>query len=147
MSETWLEVLKLVATILAGGGLGFALAILKRKWEKQDKEDKVAKKLAELADSIDSTKSTIMSEIEKDRAENQEHRAKQSRTRILQFNDEIYRGLRHSKENFDDVIAEIDSYEDYCSKHPDFPNFKAVAAIQNIKDTYMRCLKEGDFLS
>ena len=140
---------------LFGGGLTFVGILLKHRWEKQEKEDKVASKIDELGGKIDMTnnkiesvQSSIMGELERDRADNEEYRVKLCRQRILQFNDELYRGVKHTKESFDDVIAEgIDVYDDYCDNHPSFPNFKAEAAIDNIKETYKKLLKEGGFLS
>ena len=138
-----------------GGGLTFAGMLLKHRWERKEKKDIVAQKLESLSgkidttnDKIESVQSSIMEELERDRADNEEYRVKLCRQRILQFNDELYRGVKHTKESFDDVISEgIDVYEDYCVKHPSFPNFKAEAAIENIKDTYKKLLKEGGFLS
>jgi len=138
-----------------GGGLTFIGMLLKHRWERKEKEDKVASEIASLGvkidnnnDKIESVQSSIMGELEKDRANNEEYRVKLCRQRILQFNDELYRGVKHTKESFDDVIVEgIDVYEDYCNSHPSFPNFKAEAAIENIKDTYKKLLKEGGFLA
>ena len=138
-----------------GGGLTFVGMLLKHRWERKEKKDIVAQKLESLSgkidttnDKIESVQSSIMEELERDRADNEEYRVKLCRQRILQFNDELYRGVKHTKESFDDVISEgIDVYEDYCVKHPSFPNFKAEAAIENIKDTYKKLLKEGGFLS
>ncbi len=140
---------------LFGGGLSFIATLLKHRWERKEKKDIVAQKLESLSgkidttnDKIESVQSSIMDELERDRADNEEYRVKLCRQRILQFNDELYRGVKHTKESFDDVIAEgIDVYEDYCKNHPSFPNFKAEAAIENIKDTYKKLLKEGGFLS
>lgn len=138
-----------------GGGLSFVGMLLKHRWERKEKKDIVAQKLESLSgkidttnDKIESVQTSIMGELEKDRANNEEYRVKLCRQRILQFSDELYRGVKHTKESFDDVIAEgIDVYEDYCDRHPSFPNFKAEAAIENIKETYKKLLKEGGFLS
>ena len=148
MSVTWIQVLQGVGMLLTGGGFTLLGMVLKRRWETKDKKEDVTSAITSLGKKIDNVKSSIMAELEKDRADNEEYRIKMCRQRILQFNDEIYRGVRHTKESFDDVIAEgIDVYEDYCKTHPTFPNFKAEAAIENIKETYKKCLKEGTFLS
>lgn len=68
------------------------------------------------------------------------------RYRILRFNDEIRHGEKHSKEHFDQIIEDIDKYEDYCRDHPKFPNNKVVFAIRNIKNVYQKCTDEGTFL-
>lgn len=148
MSVTWIQVLQGVGILLTGGGFTLLGMVLKRRWENKDKKEDVTSAITSLGNKIDNVKSSIMAELAKDRADNEEYRIKMCRQRILQFNDEIYRGVRHTKESFDDVIAEgIDVYEDYCKTHPTFPNFKAEAAIDNIKETYKKCLKEGTFLS
>ena len=69
------------------------------------------------------------------------------RTRILHFNNELLRNIAHTKEEFVEVLAEIDAYEDYCDEHPDYPNNRAVLAIQNIKSNYQSRLQKHDFLA
>lgn len=68
------------------------------------------------------------------------------RVRILTFADEIRRGARHSKETFDQVLSDIDTYERYCKEHPDFMNNKTVAAKAKILDIYSACMDNNDFL-
>lgn len=69
-----------------------------------------------------------------------------SRRRILRFNDEIINKVKHSKEYFDDVLDDVTTYETFCRRNPDFQNGKAVLAIENIERVYRECLKEGKFL-
>lgn len=68
------------------------------------------------------------------------------RVRILTFADEIRRGVRHSKETFDQVLSDIDTYERYCTEHPDFMNNKTVAAKAKILEVYSDCMGKNDFL-
>ena len=68
------------------------------------------------------------------------------RSRILHFNNELLRDLPHTKEEFIEVLAEIDAYESYCLDHKDYPNNRAVLAIDNIRSTYKDRLKKHDFL-
>ncbi|MBR1526324.1 MAG: hypothetical protein IJ640_06655 [Prevotella sp.] len=68
------------------------------------------------------------------------------RVRILTFADEIRRGVKHSKETFDQVLSDIDSYERYCAEHPDFMNNKTVAAKAKILEVYSECIDGNDFL-
>ena len=145
---TVLQVLRDVGLLLTGGGFTFLGTILKRRWETKDKKDGVTAALETLNKKMDTMQSSIMAELERDRADEEEYRIKMCRQRILQFNDELYRGVLHTRESFDNVIEEgIDVYEDYCKSHPTFPNFKAEAAIENIKETYKKRLKNQDFLS
>ena len=72
--------------------------------------------------------------------------AKTARYRILRFDDEIRHKTRHSKEHFDQIIEDVDTYERYCRDHPRFPNGKAASATDNVKRTYEKCKAENSFL-
>lgn len=69
-----------------------------------------------------------------------------SRLEILRFNNELLRSIDHTKEEFIEVLAEIDAYERFCDDHPDYPNNRAVLAIENIRENYRERLKKHDFL-
>ena len=68
------------------------------------------------------------------------------RTRILHFNNELLRSIDHTEEEFNEVLAEIDAYEEYCEEHPEYPNNRAVLAIENIRSDYKERLQKHDFL-
>lgn len=68
------------------------------------------------------------------------------RLRILQFADELRRGVKHSKESFDQVMADIDTYEKYCYDHPKFRNNKTVVSTDRITTAYSICCEMNDFL-
>lgn len=68
------------------------------------------------------------------------------RVKILQFNNELLRSIDHTKEEFIEVLAEIDAYERFCNDHPDYPNNRAALAIENIRENYRERLKKHDFL-
>ncbi len=69
-----------------------------------------------------------------------------NRTHILHFNNELLRSIEHTKEEFVEVLADIDAYESYCKSHPEYPNNRAVLAIENIRENYRERLKKHDFL-
>lgn len=75
-----------------------------------------------------------------------ERTADEHRARILQFNNELLRDIPHTKEEFCDVLADIDAYEAYCQSHPDYKNNRAVHAIANIGRVYDERLAKHDFL-
>lgn len=75
-----------------------------------------------------------------------ERNADEHRARILRFNNELIRDIPHTKEEFIDVLADIDSYERYCQQHPDYKNNRAVHAISNIGRVYDERLLKHDFL-
>ena len=68
------------------------------------------------------------------------------RVRILTFADEIRRGVKHSKETFDQTLSDIDAYERYCGEHPEFLNNRTVAAKAKILEVYSECIDKNDFL-
>lgn len=73
------------------------------------------------------------------------NKADNCRARILRFNREIKRQVHHDEEEFNDILEAIDGYEDFCRNNPDYPNNKAVFAIENIKNTYKKAYSKNDF--
>lgn len=100
---------------------------LANKLEKKFSVSELSKKIDSLEDKIDLNK------------------AESNRTRILRFNGEIKRGIHHDEEEFNDCLGAIDYYEDYCRKHQDYPNSKAVLAIANVKEVYQKAYQKNDF--
>ncbi len=75
-----------------------------------------------------------------------ERAADMHRARILQFNNELIRNIPHTREEFIEILAEIDGYERFCREHPDYPNSRAVHAVANISRVYDERLQKHDFL-
>ena len=75
-----------------------------------------------------------------------ERNADLHRARILQFNTELLRNIRHTEEDFNEILYNIDCYEKYCTEHPEYQNNRAVHAIKNIDRVYDECMKNHDFL-
>ena len=90
--------------------------------------------------------SQLTIEVDILKREEELERARQARQRILRFNDEILFNKRHSKEHFDEILDDIDTYEAYCDSHENYENNKAVLAISTIREVYRECLKDHDFL-
>lgn len=84
--------------------------------------------------------------IEKMDQEEHLQRAKDARTRVLRFGDELLHDVHHTKEHFDDVLRDITYYENYCDEHPNFENDQMHITADYIKETYHKCLKEHSFL-
>lgn len=97
---------------------------------------------AELIAKVDS----MEAKMEKSDEAREKKDAVDIRNRILLFGDEARRGVKHSEEHFNQVLEDITDYELYCSKHPDFPNEKAVITCRRIKEIYEKCLRDKDFL-
>ena len=74
-------------------------------------------------------------------------KASSQRYRILRFYDEVCDGQRHSESHFEDILDDIDSYEQYCDKHPEFHNNRGHAAMDYIKETYKKVKSNGGFLT
>ena len=75
-----------------------------------------------------------------------ERDADMHRAKILRFNNELLRDIPHTREEFIEILAEIDGYEAFCRTHPEYKNNRAVHAIANIKRVYDERLKKHDFL-
>lgn len=75
-----------------------------------------------------------------------ERNADLHRARILQFNTELLRNIRHTEEDFNEILYNIDCYEKYCAEHPEYQNNRAVHAIKNIDRVYDECMENHDFL-
>jgi hypothetical protein len=97
---------------------------------------------ADVLAEVKETRKRLDAHIEAD----DEREADRHRERILRFNNELVRGLPHTKEDFVDILATIDAYERYCETHPDYKNSRAVHAIANIGKNYDERLEKRDFL-
>lgn len=75
-----------------------------------------------------------------------ERNADTHRTRILQFNTELLRGIEHTREDFIEILSVIDLYERYCHEHPEYQNNRAVHAIANIGRIYDDLQRKRAFL-
>ena len=89
---------------------------------------------------------TLETKLDDHIQENTVNEVSQTRKRILRFNDELLHKEKHSREHFVEILTDIDDYEHYCNSHPNYPNNRAVLAIENIKRVYAECLQEDDFL-
>ena len=92
------------------------------------------------------TTNQILEAVKSLRADFDEEKAVQARVRIVKFNDEILTDQRHSKESFDQVLSDIDTYDRYCSSHPQFVNSKTKLSSENIRRTYQECESKHSFL-
>ena len=97
-------------------------------------------------DTLNERVDKLSGKVDQIEARQDERDAKTARTHILRFGDEVRIGVRHSKESFDEVLADITAYETYCNAHPEFPNNRTRAAEKFISETYDECLRENKFL-
>lgn len=97
---------------------------------------------ADVLREIDDVKTGLRNHIRTD----DERNADEHRARILRFNNELLRDIPHTREEFIEVLNDIDHYERYCKAHPDYENNRAVHAIANIGRVYDERLQKHDFL-
>ena len=107
----------------------------------------INKEMMEQVNGLHDEIKNVKSEIDTLKKEEELERVRDARQRILRFNDEILFEQRHSKEHFDEILDDIDVYEEYCRTHKDYENNKAVLAIATIREVYKDCLKTHDFLT
>lgn len=107
----------------------------------------INKEMMEQVNDLKSEIKGMKTEIDTLKKEEELERVRQARQRILRFNDEILFEKRHSKEHFDEILDDIDTYEEYCRTHEEYENNKAVLAIATIREVYKDCLKTHDFLT
>ena len=96
----------------------------------------------DVIEKLEATRKTLDEHIKTDDARN----ADMHRAAILRFNNELLRDIPHTREEFIEVLSEIDFYEQYCESHPDYKNNRAVHAVANIKRVYDDRLIKHDFL-
>ena len=88
----------------------------------------------------------LSQELADHKEKSEERHATLCRAHILRFGDEVRHGVPHSKEAYDNILLDIDSYEEYCDKHPAYKNNVALATIKHIKNMYQKHLEEDSFL-
>lgn len=101
----------------------------------------VLKELEEVKQVQKTAQSKLDAHIRVDDERNADHH----RMRILQFNNELIRDIPHTREDFIEVLSEMDFYEHYCKTHPEYKNNRASHAIANINRVYDEMLKNHDF--
>lgn len=126
----------LLLTTIAGGTMGGALVgliqfLIQRKDEKDGK-------YAGILDAI----TKLTAEVQDIRHDQRERDAVLARTHILRFNDELYNGIHHSREYFDQTIDDIKTYEKFCEESPEFANGRTEQAAAFVRAEYERLYKE-----
>lgn len=129
-------VLTVVLAVLGSSGLSALITFLINRHDKRhDDKAEIIAKIDSLGKKIDAMEGKL-----------EETSATEARIRILSFSDEVRHGVLHSKESFDQVNSDIDSYRRYCKSHPAYENNRSVMAIANIERVYSERLERNDFL-
>lgn len=108
-----------------------------------DKIASVEQQLRETNEKLRETNEKLDGHIANDALQ----KAEDARAVVLRFNNELLRNIPHTREEFFEVLQKIDIYEDYCDRHKDYENNRAVHAIANINRVYDERLAKHDFLS
>lgn len=111
-------------------------------------DEKLVKKDGELSNKIDEINSKVdglNKALQKHISESEIKSLQDTRRDILDFCNACMNGRRHTKEQFDFVIAECDSYERYVEDN-DIKNGVIAAAIKEIRRLYDKCIQEHSFL-
>lgn len=96
--------------------------------------------------TVKATQAETRERLETHISTNDKREADNCRTRILRFNNELIREIPHTREEFIEILKDIDDYERYCREHTDYANGRAVHAIANIGRVYDERLEKHDFL-
>lgn len=126
------------------GSIGAAVTG-KKKITNQDISDSV-QKLREESAEMKTAIIEIKEEAREHNEQNLEERAKNNRSKILRFDDELRIGIKHSYEYFEDILRTVHEYEDYCDNHPKFKNRQAESAINHIQSAYDEAHEENSFI-
>ena len=122
-------IIAIICAVFASSGLwGLIQYLINRKDSIGEKIDKLTEMVKEVSDRVDSSSAT------------------NARTRVLRFDDELINGVHHSREYFQQTLEEIDTYETYCQKHPEFKNNACVLAIEHIRRVYSHLQDTGGFI-
>ena len=128
----WLKAAYMVGSALIGGGLlAFVQFLISRHDKKHDHFEEVLEMMADIKKEVQEIKMDALRDG-----------AIRSRTSILRFQDELYNDIKHSKEYFDQVLDDIETYEQYCHDHPAFQNGRTKAAAKYIREERDRLFKE-----
>lgn len=123
------DIATIIIAVVSSSGLWMLLQFLiDRKDKTAEKIDKIMEIVTEVSERVDTTNAT------------------NARTRILRFDDELINGVHHSREYFQQTLEEIDTYETYCGKHPQYRNNACTLAIEHIRRVYTKLLDEGGFI-
>lgn len=139
MSEAMIGLVAALGVVLIEKLADFISA---RVSHREQKEDKKAEKHNEALEEV----KKIRMELQELSTKVQDNQARGCRIRILRFEDEMRHDVSHSEDHFEQVMEDINTYEDYCGRHPDFHNGIGKHAMEHIKEVYDECVRQHKFL-
>ena len=87
----------------------------------------------------------VQSELDKHVSESETKSLQDTRRDILEFCNACMNNRKHTKEQFDFMIKQCDTYEKYIKKN-EIKNGVIEAAIKEIRRLYDKCIQEHSFL-
>ena len=138
-----MEWLRIILSFLSSVAVAFIAIIPAIISNRKKTQDSIKEGNEETKRQIGGMKSDFDAHVK----EYEEAKAKSQRYRILRFYDEMCERREHSESHFEDILDDIDDYEIYCEKHPDFKNNRGKAAMEYIKAEYPRIKAKGGFLT
>lgn len=110
-----------------------------------DKIDKKIESLDTKIGQINTKVDQVDKDLKKHIKESEQAALQDQRRDILDFCNACMNKRRHTKEQFDFVIKECDTYERYIEKN-EIKNGVIEAAIKEIRRIYAKCISENSFL-
>ena len=144
--QVWLPVLQICAPVLVALVGIIPTVISNRKKTQaslQEMQEQNKKDMQTLKDDVAGLKRDFAQHMKED----EETKAQDARYRILRFYDEVCEGRNHSESHFEDILDDIDAYDQYCDSHKEFKNTRGHAAMLHIQKVYMDVKSKGGFLT
>ena len=145
-TENWVTILQACVPILVAI-VGIVPTVVANRKKTQKSIEDMTTQIVEDVNSAKKAVADIETKLDEHLTEEEVHRAKQARYRILRFYDEVCAGQWHSESHYEDVLDDVDFYEAYCEKHPDFKNSRGKIAMEFLREDYKNCKAEGRFLT
>lgn len=111
------------------------------KWIGEKANANIMTQIKEVKSDIDGVKKDLDKHIKESASKD----LRDIRMQILDFCNSCMNGRKHTKEQFDYVIAQCDNYEKYVEENG-IKNGVASSAIKEIRRLYDKCIQENLFL-
>lgn len=127
--------------------IGIVPTIIANRRKTEDSINTLRTELRNDSDITDKKVDAVSEQLSAHIVEDEDNKARQARYRILRFYDEICEHKKHSESHFEDILEDIDFYQNYSDTHPEFKNNRGHVAMEHIKEKYAKVKREGGFLT
>ena len=131
----------IVGGICGGSLMGMVEFLIRRHDDKKNQYGEILIAIQKLDDKINE----LDRKVDDVSAKGDERNTVLARVRLLQFEDELQEGKKHSKDAWQQAISDADLYEEYCADHPTFKNGQTEATIKHIRMGYEERLEKRDW--